>query len=289
MDPNTAHYLIQCFHEGMIAVDYDTEVINSLSCYFTAITCAIFCFLPAVMEHHIDLSPFGGEISSVPLLNALLSSRYHTCVVLCIGASLPVLFDLTIDLFIIYTTKHDTARSAVWLMFLSLIIPNIITYLYVIPGEHIEIFQCIIKSRLLLLLAANMIIVHGYGSSIWRLQYTFIILASYGIGQILNSFTPYQSNNQRAIFETSRLVAFIITYATIIILTLFWIRYIFKRFMKSENVSHDDIYCSFNVISLVIMLSLNSGVTDMNSDTSFLEKQMYMLTGFTVVLVMLNS
>eukprot|EP01041_Mallomonas_annulata_P008724 gene8724-18037_t len=153
-----------------------------LPCYIMAITCAIFCFLPAIMGMNIDLSLFDGKIASAPLWNALLSSRYHICLVICIGSSLPVLFDLTIDLFLIHTSKYDTARFAVWLMFLSLVIPNIVTYFYVIPGEHIEIFPSVIKSRLFLLLASNMIIIHGYGSAIWRLKYTLVIVAIYGIG-----------------------------------------------------------------------------------------------------------
>eukprot|EP01041_Mallomonas_annulata_P021248 gene21248-41256_t len=107
------------------------------------------------------------NIKSLPLPRALESSGFHGCLSICIGVSLPVLFDLVIDLYLQYANKRDPVRLAVWVMFLSLVFPNLITYFYVIPTAQFDIFPSILKARFGLLFICVIFIINGYGPSIW--------------------------------------------------------------------------------------------------------------------------
>eukprot|EP01041_Mallomonas_annulata_P006720 gene6720-13614_t len=55
----------------------------------------------------------------VPLIIALSSKTFQFCVVGCIGATIPILFDFTIDSFVSSTRHLHLAKTAVWMLILS--------------------------------------------------------------------------------------------------------------------------------------------------------------------------
>eukprot|EP01041_Mallomonas_annulata_P013244 gene13244-28032_t len=266
-------------------------LILSVFCHTVAILGTIISLIPALTGNHADLSQFNNDIESIPLRQALLSSHYRLSVAICVGASFPVIFDLIIDLFVKYTRKHDAVRSAVWIMISSLAITNMVIYFYVIPGAHFEIFLSIIKVRFILILLGSLSAINGYCPSIWSWNYNLCgIIIFYTIGQIINSFTPFESNSSvRSSLATFRLVCYSIAYLNFGFLTLLWIRYIINRLRTSRLFSSDDFCCALNVAALIYSASLVNDVTDVNSDAFYLSSQVLRLSFLVIIFVIMNS
>eukprot|EP01041_Mallomonas_annulata_P008151 gene8150-16759_t len=116
------------------------------------------------------------------------------------------------------------------------------------------------------------------------------MITFYTIGQIINSFTPFEANvSVRSSLETCRLVCHSSAYVNLGLVTLLWIRYMINRLRTSKVFSSDGFCCAFNIAILIYNASTMNEVTNMNSDVDFLSTQLLRLSFLVIIFVIINS
>eukprot|EP01041_Mallomonas_annulata_P011540 gene11540-24141_t len=105
--------------------------------YVLVVIGSFLCYLPVFLGLQLHIND-GEEESTLPLLGSLNSAQLMYCLVGCIGATIPVLFDFTIDSFDRSTRHLHNAKSAVWLLILSSFATNTFIFTFIAPDFRIK-------------------------------------------------------------------------------------------------------------------------------------------------------
>eukprot|EP01041_Mallomonas_annulata_P006110 gene6110-12371_t len=133
------------------------------------------------------------SVSLTPLSRGLESTSFYASVTISIGSSIPILLDFLFDALHSSTREIHPAKSAVWLVLLSTMMPNILFFVYIIPYGRVEYWPPTISLETTILVTSGCVLFNAYGSTIFTWNWVFIVQISINIAQIVNSFIPFVS------------------------------------------------------------------------------------------------
>eukprot|EP01041_Mallomonas_annulata_P008993 gene8993-18613_t len=106
----------------------------------------ILCFIPIIANIRINTNKYD-DLDLVPLRRTLLAPSFKYSTLAAIAATFPVLLDFIIDLSYRSTRQIYPVKAAVWILLLSSIISNSVTFFYVMPNFHFEFLIAFSSAR----------------------------------------------------------------------------------------------------------------------------------------------
>eukprot|EP01041_Mallomonas_annulata_P000661 gene661-1278_t len=263
--------------------------------YLLVISASLLCYLPIYLGFRLQLG-HGENLSTLPVSLSLREESFLYCLVGCIGATVPTLFDFAIDSFGPTTRHLQNAKIAMWILFLSAFGANAFIFFFIAPNLHVEYWPSTICCKILLIGISALFILNAYGPHIWRWRYIVLIIISVSISQLLRVFEYFVASDNTQTFRIMRLLFQIAALIPSIILILVWFRYIFLKKRSSIPLSMDDIYCTINLVvysAVILVVNISSSfvgsAASPYADTQGLCVHTYAITAVAIVITMLNS
>eukprot|EP01041_Mallomonas_annulata_P013728 gene13728-29194_t len=197
--------------------------VQLLSCVFV-VGGGLLCYLPVFWGLKLHINDQTNS-SALALSETKPSAQFMYCLVGCIGATIPVLFDFALDSFGQSTRHLHNAKSAVWLLILSSFATNTFVFAFIAPDFRIEYWSSTICCKILLNLISMQVIMNAYGPNIWKSKYIFTLVITSSISLVLKSFLSFDVPNIKTLEMTQTIFQIISTIGSML-LGLQWIRYI---------------------------------------------------------------
>eukprot|EP01041_Mallomonas_annulata_P012854 gene12854-27100_t len=277
--------------------NYNSPVI---SCYALAILSCLACYLPIFMNLKLDIPDYG-SLEAVPLSNTLHSPVFKFSVIFSIGATVPMLVDYIFDVFSSRGRVFHPAKPVICLLFFSSLILNSLEIGYIAPDFRLSYWAVTHPLKISMLFTSGLYILHSYGPSIWRLEKIIPILIFLYVGQMLQVLVPFKSPFGGNELANAQKVCQGMAFAIFAHASYLWLKYIHMKFLMGIKNSTDDLYCTMNLITLVITVTLIWSLAFVSKAAtnkplaSFFELdvisvtiQTYLLTTYTIILTVLN-
>eukprot|EP01041_Mallomonas_annulata_P012079 gene12079-25322_t len=130
--------------------------------YFLTILGTFFYFLPIFL--HLDLETEGyGDNDMIPMKMAIAGRPFQFCIIASIASTVPILFDFMVDSFSSSTRKLHPAKTAIWILLLSSIIPNMFIFTYVIHSYEIKYMVIIVTCESSIAIISGAFVLNAYG------------------------------------------------------------------------------------------------------------------------------
>eukprot|EP01041_Mallomonas_annulata_P013274 gene13274-28105_t len=268
---------------------------SSFNVVFLATTGCLLHYLPVLMGLHLNLSNYD-NLTATPLSNGLKSEIFFTCMAILIGTSVPVLLDFLVDIFQSSSNVNlHPAKSAIWLILLSSLLPNVFIFSYIIPSGRMEFWPSTISLESTIIVISYCFLLNAYGSSIFTWKWILTIDTLVSIAQIMNSFIPFLNPDFGTTISYLQLLFYLTAVAITFGIFIRWTIYLNSKYKANISLSTDDIYCTVNFILFVAgMLTLliigyaTTGSSNLEIGVVGMTSRVIVFTAFSTMSMVLN-
>eukprot|EP01041_Mallomonas_annulata_P009100 gene9100-18860_t len=215
---------------------------------------AFFCFLPNLLRLKINDSEYENSMELSPLQQTLSSTSFKVCEAISMAAAFPILFDFIMDSFVYSAKDINPSKLAIWLLLLTSIIPNIVTFFYVIPNMRTDLLVLLPTCRTIPLLFSGLWLLNTYGPSIWGWKLIEPVMLIHSISTVISAFKPFVEDPELRILLIIRFSFYALGGLIVTYMCLRWLYHLYTIRRDSKSFTPDQLTCTWNMFAFIALM-----------------------------------
>ena len=239
------------------------------------------------------------SIDLVPIVIGIKSIEYKISLISSMSLSVHMVLDycghaiVSPDDFFSY---RDSTSNLILLI--SLLVPDLIQYFYIIPHQDFILFHCVQYIRFILTTCTTLAYLSKFGGKIWRTHEVVYSAGIIAFASVMRFFSCFFIGNSLIIFEVATILAFAIGSFAIFLLLKRWFLQIYRNnFHHNTLLLSFDQYCcniyiaaaAFTIAGLWILLLVYKVPVWYQYDTTCLVSETMLFSIFYVIVTVFQG